>query len=241
MVDNDHVFKVFARRYPRIVFQHNNGNSGIYNGKDFLPLAYFSGLNIMPYECGIQPSISITGVSFYPYAIKQLFGIDAYELLNELPEVNFLLPKSFTEKMIDTKEKNKRIQLLIDYFNDKVDQIKKYDAFNEIVWETFQNEIKESNVHSFLKKFKISERQLERRFKNNIGLTPNQFLRINRFEKSIQLIKESNVLSDIVFKLNYSDQSHFCRDFKEFSQFTPTQFMKLNVLLEENSSVILKK
>jgi AraC-like DNA-binding protein len=235
-------FRGFASRYPRLIFQHHNGSSAIsFDGED-LPLTYIGGLTSEPYSLGINPSISMTGVILYPHALKILFKTDSNELLNQLPDFEYFLPKDFNERMLDAKTPEKRIALLIELFKNKILGLKCRDesfskAFSII--ETFPNQEKVGSLTEF---FGLSERQLERKFKANFGHTPVQFLRIKRFENSLAYIQSKQgrtdwKLSDVAYDLNYTDQSHFIRDFKQFSNHTPMQFMGIDNSTEENSAM----
>ena len=72
----------------------------------------------------------------------------------------------------------------------------------------------------------LSERSLERKFKESVGISPKLFSRICRFQASLKQLKHNHYdkLSDIAFENDYSDQSHFIRSFKEFTGFSPNQY-----------------
>ncbi len=64
-------------------------------------------------------------------------------------------------------------------------------------------------------------------FKENVGLTPKGFLKIIRFQKAIQEIEACKKInwSGIAYETGYYDQAHFINDFKNFSGFTPQQYL----------------
>lgn len=64
--------------------------------------------------------------------------------------------------------------------------------------------------------------------KNTIGVCPETYVRITRFQKSIHLLtsRHYDKLSDIAYRLNYADQSHFGREFRFFSGCTPKEFLE---------------
>ena len=73
----------------------------------------------------------------------------------------------------------------------------------------------------------ITERSLERYFKQYVGISPKLYARINRFQTALETLRKSNFdsLTDIAYQNNYFDQSHFIRDFKEFAGTTPKHFL----------------
>ena len=63
----------------------------------------------------------------------------------------------------------------------------------------------------------ISVRQLERNFKKHLGLSPNEYSKIIRFQKALRLIQNAQrdrSLLDIAFECGYYDHSHLTNDFK---------------------------
>src|SRR6266536_192730 len=61
------------------------------------------------------------------------------------------------------------------------------------------------------------------RFSQTVGLAPQTYIRVKRFNEAIRLMKmrQYTRLTDIAYALNFHDQSHFIRDIKAFSGLTP--------------------
>ncbi|WP_229753784.1 helix-turn-helix domain-containing protein [Amphritea balenae] len=81
----------------------------------------------------------------------------------------------------------------------------------------------------------ISQRQLERSFKNKVGMSAKQYNKLLRVRNSRTLIHaqsqnrtdtKSTSLSDIALMAGYYDQPHFNREFKSVIGISPGQFMK---------------
>lgn len=73
-----------------------------------------------------------------------------------------------------------------------------------------------------------SERQFSRIFSESLGYSPKTFARIVRFQHVLfqMLMKRNTSISNMIANLNYSDQAHFQREFKEFTTLTPRQFVQ---------------
>jgi AraC-like DNA-binding protein len=237
------LLKIFACRFPRLVFQHNNGNSALTNDAEKLPLAFLSGINIKPYSTEMDGTFSLTGVSFFPHALKSIFGIDSNEVCDGFPELTNFIPADFVERVLEEQCHSVRIDLLINYLTQKISNTLFRDTFilKSLKHLSFKKE--NESVFALQKYFKVSERHLERKFKSIMGLTPKQYLRVERFERAFDLMQDSVgiKLSDIAYDLNYTDQSHFIKDFKELSGFNPKEFIQKEKLLEESSSIVIKK
>lgn len=76
----------------------------------------------------------------------------------------------------------------------------------------------------------LSSRQIERKFKREIGVGPKEFARIVRFQS---IIKQASACgspnwNEIAHSHGYSDQSHLIREFKAFSGSTPSLYVAQN-------------
>lgn len=81
-------------------------------------------------------------------------------------------------------------------------------------------------IEELSKKNNISIRQLERIFKDSIGLTPKEYSRIVRFQKALSLIEsagEDRSLLDIAFECGYYDHSHLTNEIKRNTGLPPSQ------------------
>jgi len=79
------------------------------------------------------------------------------------------------------------------------------------------------------KKLIITNKTLERKFSIYLGKTPKQFIKIVRFQGVIQYL--SNIdhkhLTQLTYDNGYYDQSHFIKDFKNMSGYTPSEFLAM--------------
>jgi AraC-like DNA-binding protein len=73
----------------------------------------------------------------------------------------------------------------------------------------------------------ISERRLEREFKQKIGVSPKLFSRIIRFQKLIKALEGEGAagLLDKALEFGYYDQAHMVHEFREFAGKSPTTFI----------------
>lgn len=63
-------------------------------------------------------------------------------------------------------------------------------------------------------------------FREDVGLTPKQFCRVQRFRHALQVIASQQTVRwvDVALKCGYYDQSHFINDFRHFAGITPSAY-----------------
>lgn len=73
-----------------------------------------------------------------------------------------------------------------------------------------------------------SSKHLINMFSNHVGVNPKSFLRIIRFQKAIQDIETMGNINwvSLAHDCGYYDQAHFISNFKEFSGFTPVEYLQ---------------
>lgn len=88
--------------------------------------------------------------------------------------------------------------------------------------------LRAGNIGSVLKGFNVNYKTLERRFNKVLGLSPSELIKINRFNNAVQAMYSCryNSLTDITYVCGYYDQSHFIREFKQLTNYTPNKFLK---------------
>lgn len=81
-------------------------------------------------------------------------------------------------------------------------------------------------VGSMARALAISERQLERRFLERVGLTPKRYAALRRFERAVAIAKDAPSLTDAALGAGYYDQSHFIREFRRFTGSAPGELLR---------------
>ena len=70
----------------------------------------------------------------------------------------------------------------------------------------------------------LGQKQHARLFREYVGINPKEYGRIARFQRALRMMQlGSRDYAGIAYANGYSDQSHFIRDFRQFSGMTPKQ------------------
>ncbi len=172
-----------------------------------------------------EHNLDVFGVKFHPWVANKIWKIDMNYLTNscldlielELRDMNVLQERVCIGGSLFDKIKVVE-DYLFSYLNYKEDESLK------------QMFVKLNSSNDSLRFFNlgIGLRRLEQRFKKEIGITPKLFLRTQRINTVIEKmkLKTNQSLTQLAFEHNYYDQSHFIKDFKQFTGLNPSQFLK---------------
>ena len=233
--------RTMADGCPGIIFQHAD-NGSFYQQEKKLPDLFLYGQSTTFGELALHGSFNSIGIYFYPGALKAIFGISADELTDSCLDLNNEAQKdgfSLSQQLSGSKSDIEKIEFISAYLCFKL-QPRKNGANNNIEYAI--SKIMQSGGSIALKQLQgdlqFSERSFERKFKEYVGISPKLFARIARFQSSLDLIRKKDYtkFSDIAFENEYADQSHFIRSFKEFSGFSPSQYLLNSTELAENFS-----
>ena len=76
----------------------------------------------------------------------------------------------------------------------------------------------------------LGKKQFERLFNEMVGANPREYARVVRFQKSLKLLQhcsEDANQAQLAYQCGYADQSHFIREFKQFSGYTPLSLLNV--------------
>ncbi len=158
---------------------------------------------------------------FFGFPISQLNDkvIDAEEIFGK--EVLELRQQILNDENASEKFKNVENWLL-----NKFDNSKTAPKELLVILEQIQSKTDSDNGLN-IASYPNSQKHLINQFKKYFGLTPKVFHRIFRFNDILKQIRNKQSLkwAEIAYEFGYSDQSHFIKEFKEFSGFNPKKFI----------------
>jgi len=217
---------------PGIVFQHHKGRSPIksivtrsgritFNGD--APTLFVYGQNTEPGLMNHHGPFTTMQVILKPYALKTLLGVDAAGLTHRLVGLREFSSEDLNSQLLEANNGQKRIALLTNFLIAQKNRFKTGDGIVKEGLSLIHKSIHSVSVKYLLEQLGLSERQFEKRFTQAVGISPQFYIRVKRFNEAIRLMKTGQFerLTDVAHALNYYDQSHFIRDIKEFSGITP--------------------
>lgn len=167
-------------------------------------------------------------IRLYPAALKTLFNLDADEIRDAAIPIDDLAGCNLTERLLNAPDILSAIKLLEDFLLEKARNSKSDGVFiNKVIYYVMDN-LDSISSGELAKHFYVTQRDLQRKFKEFIGVSPQAYIHILKFQKAINLIQRNQYkkLSDVAYILGYADQSHFIRNFKLFFGNTPKEAAK---------------
>lgn len=177
-------------------------------------------------------------VGFTPFGASAFFKLPYHEIINKNIELSDFMGDSVNWlhcAVANAATFEERIIIIEEFL------IKRLVNDNLFEINTLERGIKALNVKE--NKFDVdvisdaacvSNRHLDRLFKKRIGLTPKQYIKIARFNKAIDIMKNKydNNFTQIALDAGFYDQSHLTNNFIEFVGITPKKF--ITMLKEDN-------
>jgi len=189
-----------------------------------IPRAFVYGKRTRPGKLIARGPFDLTGVVFRPHALRALLRINPVEVNNGPVNVDDLFAFKLADELLNAATEQERFAILRRSLSAWIADGPTEDLLVSEGLRLLRRHMRTIRIPQLLKDLALSERQFQKRFKRVVGITPHHYLRILRFHEAVRLLRERRFekMSDLASELNYTDQSHFVKEVKEFSGCTPT-------------------
>ena len=216
-----------------------SGSRNLYasGSNDKVPSSFFYGQPAGYKDFTAAGSFSMIAVVFQPYFLNAVLNLSAKEVKNQIISAEDVLKNellSFQEDLLAGKDPGLIIFKLNHFFTSFISG--KNSSDDELI-RAVQKFMLKNNGLVTSKELELftgySERHLERKFEDYIGITPKKYGNIIRLHHFINLMREnvgSESTASLSYDSGYSDQSHLIKDFKRNTGLTPNQYLKTEKL-----------
>lgn len=169
------------------------------------------------------------GVIFKPEAAGMLFGLPIGRLADNSAELENVLrqpEKVWIEQIRNAAHDAERVRIADDFFMRQLQQSQFTHPYLNNALSLIRQSSGDLRVEQLSRQLFVGRRQLERQFKEYIGLSPKMMLRIERFRRALHLARNNTArgtLTHIAHSCGYADQAHFIRESWELAGGAPTQ------------------
>ena len=172
----------------------------------------------------------IIGIHFKPGGAFPFLGLPAGDLADTHVDLETLWGPSahrLRERLCEARTSAERFQLLQEALLSRLCAgVEQHYAVSAAL-EMFRKNHAGPRVREAAKYLGLSQRRFIQVFKAEVGITPKLFSRIQRFQQTRTFIQHNPSINwaDLAVDLGYFDQSHFIREFVEFSGLSPTDYI----------------
>ena len=176
-------------------------------------------------------NINFISVIFQPAGAMTFFDIPMAELNNRQIALDVLNDSELLElekKLHDITDNKICVSLLEKFL------LKRINCFESYNYKRLSAVIKnlnrgENDISILAQTACLGYKQFKRIFSENIGINPKNYLRICRFQRASYTLQTNPqiTLSNLSEECGYHDKSHLIKDFKEFSGYSPGEFLSV--------------
>jgi AraC-like DNA-binding protein len=168
-------------------------------------------------------------VSFTETGAHSVFGETVFKLYENAESLENLIGtikvKELLSKLLSTNLTQERIQIIENFLATQLNE-KEPDMLILASIKKIHNEKGLCKIGELSSGFGLSMDAFEKRFRKIVGSSPKQFSTVVRLKEVIKQQNNHKLLTDLVYSFEYYDQSHFIKQFKEFTGQTPKHFFK---------------
>jgi len=199
--------------------------------KKYLPTSFLYGQLHGFKDIYSENETSLIIVVFQPNGIYQLLGIPATEFQDSIIPVEEVFDQKVTalqEKLFQQNNQT-HVELLNHFFRNLINNklVSNQSIINNSLDFILTNK-GDFSVKQLVEHTAYTERHLERKFKECIGLNPKKFgnvIRLHHFLKLLKNKSDTTNLTAICYDAGFSDQSHLIKDFRKHTGISPREYL----------------
>lgn len=217
----------------KFIYSYINGLSTIDNGlkTDYKDRdIYFIGIWDRPVVLSSHAQVTGTiGVELTPNGVHRFTRFSAYEIVNRIfsfTDIYGVIGRQIIEQLTNTPQPIDKIEVLQDFLINIVRITNRNNSIIDYSVSLINSSSGLVEIKELERKTGYSKRYLDILFKDHLGISPKTLASIIRFQTFYKVWANSD--STIFYKENvfdlYFDQSHFIKEFKRYTGYSPKQY-----------------
>jgi AraC-like DNA-binding protein len=174
--------------------------------------------------------VGVLGVHFRPSGLYQILRVPVWRFTDKSTDMNILIKdgiKEITEKLIAAVNNDERILLIENFLLSRLSIIDiSLGLLDRCLMK--KDNVNWLSIAELAVQLKMTKKQLQRKFKEEIGISPNAYKKLIRFNQLVNALefKLPKEWQQLTFESGYFDQAHMIREFKQFTGKAPANFIK---------------
>jgi AraC-like DNA-binding protein len=236
-------YRMFSDGNPGIVF-HLKDPFLQRNGEDLIaqaqPQCFIYG-QLTHYNTIIaNGNLNMIVVVLEPYVLFTHFHMAAYELNDQAIPLEDLFGKDvrhLQDRILEALTTSAAIGMIENFLLRYITPLRHISTDFRIAMNLIYQHQGLISIEDLLKTLPITERQLERKFREHIGTSPKSFTDIIKFQHFLKLLQKQSSkekIAGLIYESGYYDHAHLNRNFKKMTGLTPAHYKDATQLLAIN-------
>lgn len=197
-----------------------------------LPVVFINGINFKPFKLIKNGRQKFIGIQLKSIALKALFNLPVIEFNNKIYASDDVCPSlnALAQELSGKSDFRQQVEVILQWFKIRIHTFNNYQfQINRVQKLVCLTSGYDLTVKRLSSEICLSDRHLRRFSYEWLGMCTEEFIHYNRYLKSLHLLHSSKqTLTAIALEAGYYDQSHFIREFKSYTEFTPRQYKEAN-------------
>jgi AraC-like DNA-binding protein len=230
------VHPVHARAAPILDFEFGDVDAIRYVSRDGTPSHASHRAVLVGMQTHLRGELHMHGkvdgfvILFQPSALGLLFALPAQEFTDQDIDAEYVfggIIVRFHEQLADCQTFEERISVANRFLLRRALAAPIRDGISAAATDILRR-VRGARVSDMAGRAGMSLRQFERRFVQQVGVSPKLFARIARFEAALDRMARSpqGSWTEVAHRFGYYDQMHMVHDFSRFTGKTPTRTLQ---------------
>lgn len=219
--------------YIELIIHLTDKHCNLFNDTDWAhsPDYTIIGMFAEPYTVMFDNHVQAFGIRLTPEGFYHIFGVPPAEVLGIYEDMEAVAGKFFRlfcDEVRRATTVQERIRITERYFSKRLNDRYLQDDYIALTANIIRNSKGSINIAQLNEQVPISVRQLQRKFKQIIGVTPKAYIRIARMNAvhSYLNTQEHIDLTELAYESGFADQSHFIREFRQMTGNGPRNYLR---------------
>ena len=185
------------------------------------PAALLVGQMVEPVVLAPDGPAGVAAIRLRPAASRTLLGFSLQDVSGHFVDLELIFPsvRRLRERLARASSDDERLRLLEEWLIGMACPAPRRQV--EAVVGTILQTGGRAPIDALVARSGTSLRQLERLFRQDVGLTPKMFSRIVRLQAALRRVRQGSPLMDVALDCGFYDQAHMTRDFRKLASISP--------------------
>jgi AraC-like DNA-binding protein len=189
----------------------------------------FTGPRAREHRVDIRAGDHYCGIRFWPDSGGLILGVSALELFERSEPFANLAPNlsgPVEEQLLNCQQAHDAISIFCRFVAQRRDQCPVVDPIVRRCLQAIQATDGNCSISEIADQLEIGPRQLQRRFRTRVGITPKEYCRIRRIRHALSNVVQPKPKgwSIVAAESGFADQSHLTREAIDLTGISPSRF-----------------